>query len=315
MAIDLSTLDQETVAPVVADLLSSSRSIGRLEPVNTWRTRNSAFWRFRAHPAQGDVSPFEVVFKVERRWTPETAEGTYDALRRLSDLRALTPGPSASISFPEPLGWSPEPPGVLMPNVEGVELFDVLPDAGHALWDDPDRLPEIVRACGEAFGWIHRLAVIDPETDAVRNEALHRLPAVMRWMLNRWAPVENGSVIRSHNFSRNDFLVSPDGQLSVVDPPILGTPALLHDDVAWFTYQLLSRAVPEQRLRLRGLFLEGYESSSLGGRFDSGGLRAIGICEAARALGTAKRLLMKGNLGEGLRSLQIALSTPGRVST
>jgi hypothetical protein len=258
--------------------------------------------------------PFEVVFKVERRWTPETAEGTYDALRRLSDLRDLTPGPSTNISFPEPLGWTPEPPGVLMPNVEGVELFDVLTDTGHALWDDPDRLPEIVKACGEAFGWIHRLAVIDPETDAVRQEALQRLPAVMRWILERPAPVKEGSVIRSHNFSRNDFLVSADAKLSVVDPPILGTPALLHDDVAWFTYQLLTRALPEQRLGLRRMFLQGYESSSLGGPFDRGGLRAIGICEAARALGTAKRLLVKGKLVECLRSLQIALSTPGRIS-
>ena len=314
MAIDLSTLDQETVAQVVADLLSSTGSIDRLEPVDTWRTRNSAFWRFRAHPARVSDPPLEVVFKVERRWTPEKAEGTYDALRRLSDLRELTPGPSANIIFPEPLGWSQEPPGVLMPNVEGVELFDVLPDTGHALWDDADRLPEIVKACGEAFGWIHRLAVIDPETNADRQEALQRLPAVMRWVLERWAPVKKGSVIRSHNFSRNDFLVSADAKLSVVDPPILGTPALLHDDVAWFTYQLLSRAGPEQRLRLRRLFLEGYESSSLGEPFDRAGLRAVGIYEATRALGTAKRLLFKGQLGEALRSLQIALGAPGRVS-
>ncbi len=315
MAIDLNTLDQTTVAPVVVDVLSSSWSIDRVEPVDTWRTRNSAFWRFRVHPAHVDDPPFEVVFKVERRWTPETARGTYDALRRLSDLHGLIPGPSANISFPEPMGWTPEPPGVLMPNVEGVELFDVLPDTGHALSVEPGRLPDIVKACGEAFGWIHRLAVIDPATDADRQEALQRLPAVMRWILERRGPVKKGSLIRSHNFSRNDFLVAADAQLSVVDPPILGTPALLHDDVAWFTYQLLTRAVPEQRLRLRRMFLEGYESSSLGGKFDRESLRAVGICEAARALGTAKRLLMKGKLVECLRSIQIALSTPGRITT
>jgi hypothetical protein len=171
-----------------------------------------------------------------------------------------------------------------------------------------------VKSCGEAFGWIHRLAVIDPETDAVRHEALQRLPAIMRWVLGRWAPAKEGSVIRSHNFSRNDFLVSSDAQLSVVDPPILGAPALLHEDVAWFTYQLLTRAAPGQRLGLRSLFLEGYQSSSLGGPFDKTDLRGVGIYEASRAFGTAKRLLMKGDFAGALQSFKIALTTPGRVS-
>jgi len=191
----------------------------------------------------------------------------------------------------------------------------VLADKGHALWSDPDRLPEVVRSCGEAFGWIHRLAVIDPETDAVREQALQRLPVLMRWILERWAPVGTGSVIRSHNFSRNDFLVSTDARLSVLDPPILGAPAFLHDDVAWFTYQLLSRAAPEQRLPLRSSFLAGYESSSLRSPFDKPGLRAVGICEASRALGTAKRLLMKGKPADAFRSFWIALTTPGRISS
>ena len=315
MAIDISTLDQETITRVVADVLTSSRSIHRIEPMDTWRTRNSGFWRFRAYPRNAGDGPFDVVFKVERRWTPESAEGTFDALRRLSDLRDLTPGPSANISFPEPLGWTSEPPGVVMPNVEGVELFDVLPNTGHGLWSDPDRLPEVVRSCGEAIGWIHRLAVIDPETHAARQEALQRLPGLMRWILKRWAPVGKDWVIRSHNFSRNDFLVSTDAQLSVVDPPILGAPALLHEDVAWFTYQLLTRAAPEQRLPLRSSFLRGYQSSSLGGTFDEAGLRAVGICEASRALGTAKRLLMEGAFAEAFRSFRIALTTPGRVSS
>jgi len=314
LAIDISTLDQDIITRVVTDVLTSSRSIDRIEALDTWRTRNSGFWRFRAHPAHVNERPFDVVFKVERRWTPESAEGTHDALRRLSDLRHLTPGPSSSISFPEPLGWTPDPPGVIMPNVEGVELFDVLADTGHALWADPDRLSQVVKSCGEAVGWIHRLAVIDPETDAVRHEALRRLPAIMRWVLERWAPAKEGSVIRSHNFSRNDFLVSSDAQLSVVDPPILGTPALLHEDVAWFTYQLLTRAAPDQRLGLRSLFLEGYQSSSLEGPFDKAGLRAVGICEASRALGTGKRLLMKGDIADALRSFKIALTTRSRVS-
>jgi len=314
LAIDISTLDEEAITRVVADVLTSSRSIDRIDPIDTWRTRNSGFWRFRAHPKNPGDRSFDVVFKVERRWTPESAEGTFDALRRLSDLRDLTPGPSSNISFPEPLGWTREPPGVIMPNVEGVELFDVLADTNHALWADPDRLSEVVESCGEAIGWIHSLAVIDPETDAVRREALQRLPAVMRWVLERWAPVEKGSVIRSHNFSRNDFLVSADGHLSVVDPPVLGTPALMHEDVAWFTYQLLSRATPREQLTLRRVFLEGYQSSSLSGSFGKTGLRAVAVCEASRALGTARRLLMKGELAEAFRSFRIALTAPGRVS-
>jgi len=136
LAIDISTLDQETITRVVADVLTTSRSIDRVEPMDTWRTRNSGFWRFRAHPGNSGDGPFDVVFKVERRWTPESAEGTHDALRRLSDLQHLTPGPSSGISFPEPLGWTREPPGVIMPSVEGVELFDALADTTAA----PDEL-------------------------------------------------------------------------------------------------------------------------------------------------------------------------------
>jgi hypothetical protein len=249
-----------------------------------------------------------VVFKVERRWDPESAKGTYEALRRLSDLD----GPSESITFPEPLGWTEEPPGLVMPNVEGVELFDVLPDPAGVPWGDPDGLARVIRACGEAFGWVHRLALIEPTSQEVRDQALQRLPSAIRPLLMRSAPPSAGSYVRSHNFSRNDFLVAPDGGLSVLDPPIQGKPALLHEDVAWFTFQLMTRAERSQRRRLRAVFLEGYGSSAAGGPLTEADIRAVGICEMARALGTSKRLLLERNLGDGFQSLGVALTAPAR---
>jgi hypothetical protein len=310
MAIDLDSLDQRIVVGVVEGLLSETRAVERVETLATWRTRNSAFWRIRAHPAD-PTTPFDVVFKVERRWDPEAAKGTYEALRRLSDLE----GPSENISFPEPLGWTDEPPGVLMPDVHGVELFDVLPDPARVPWGDPDGLARVVRTCGEAIGWVHQLALIEPTSQDVRDQALQRLPSAVRPLLVRTAPPRDGSYVRSHNFSRNDFLVSPDGGLSVLDPPFLGKPALRHEDVAWFTFQLLTRADRSQRRRLRAVFLEGYGSSAPGGPLTESDLRAVGICEMARALGTSKRLLLERNLGDGLQSLGVALSAPGRFGS
>jgi hypothetical protein len=310
MAIDLDSLDQESVLRVVEDLLSESTPIERVEPIDTWRTRNSAFWRIRAHPEGQALEPFCVVFKVERRWDPQAARGTHDALRRLSDLE----GPSGSVSFPAPLGWTKEPPGVLMRDVEGVELFDVLPDPDGVPWGAPDGLTGVVRSCGEAMGWVHRLASIDTPTQEMRDQALQRIPAGIRGLLLRTAPPTEGSYVRSHNFSRNDFLVSPDGGLSILDPPIEGKPALLHEDVAWFTFQLLSRAQRSQRRRLRASFLDGYGSSAPRGPLTESDLRAVALCEMARGLGTSKRLILERNLGDGFQALGIALGALGRFS-
>jgi hypothetical protein len=310
MAIDLDSLDQDVVLRVVEDLLSESTPIARVEPVDTWRSRNSAFWRVRAHPQEQAGEPFDVVFKVERRWDTEAARGTYDALRRLSDLE----GPSESVSFPTPLGWTEDPPGVLMPDVEGVELFDVIPDASGVPWGEPESLAAVVHSCGEAMGWVHHLALIHSPAEEVRDRALQRLPAGIRGLLMRMAPPGEASYVHSHNFSRNDFLVSPDGELAVLDPPIQGKPALLHEDVAWFTFQLLSRAQRNQRRSLRAVFLDGYGASAPGGPLTETDLRAVAICEMARGLGTAKRLLLERNLGDGFQAVGIALGALGRLT-
>jgi hypothetical protein len=129
------------------------------------------------------------------------------------------------------------------------------------------------------------------------------------------SPPGDRSFVHSHNFSRNDFLVSPSGGLSVLDPPVRGKPALLHEDLAWFTFQLLSRAQRSQRRHLRSVFLEGYGSSAPGGPPTESDLRAVAICEIARALGTAKRLGLEGNVGEAFRALGIAVSGPLRFGS
>jgi hypothetical protein len=310
MTIDLGSLDQDVIVRVVEKLLSDSGPIDRVEATGSWRTRNSAFWRIRAHPAGPAREPADVVFKVERRWDPEAARATHDALLRLSDLEGL----SANVSFPAPLGWSEEPPGVLMPDIQGVEFFDVLMGETGASWGDPDGIAGVVRSCGEAMGLVHRLALIAPSSPGVRDQALQRLPAVIRWLLVRAAPPRDGSYVHSHNFSRNDFLVSADGAVAVLDPPIQGKPALLHEDVAWFTFQILSRAPRSQQRRLRAVFLDGYGSSAPGGPLTESDLRAVAICEMDRALGTAKRLILNGELGYGFLALGIALRTPGRFT-
>jgi hypothetical protein len=310
MAIDLDSIDQGAVLRVVEDLLTARHAVDRVELVDSWRTRNSAFWRVRAHAAGALEDPFEVVFKVERRWDPGAAKATYEALRLLSDIK----GTSEGVSFPEPLGWTEEPPGVLMPDVEGVELFDVLPDPSGVPWGDPEGLARVVRSCGEAIGWVHRTALIEPASQEVRDEALQRLPSAIRPLLTRTAPPWDGSFVRNHNFSRNDFLVAPDGGLSVLDPPIQGKPALLHEDLAWFTFQLMTRAERSQRRRLREAFLEGYGSSAPRALTESD-IRAVGIFEMARALGTSKRLLLERNLGDGFQSLGVALTAPARFGS
>jgi hypothetical protein len=311
MTIDLDSLEQDAIMRVVWDLLSASIPIDHVEHLDTWRTRNSAFWRIRAHPVELGDDPFDVVFKVERRWDPQAAEGTFEALRRLSDLE----GPSEKVWFPSPLGWTREPPGVLMPDVAGIELFDVLAHPADVHWGSPDGLAGVVRTCGEAIGWVHQLALVDHAAPEVREQALHRLPAPIRRLLVSMAPPGEGSFVRSHNFSRNDFLVADDGGLAVIDPPIQGKPALLHEDVAWFTFQLLSRAPRSQRRRLRSVFLDGYGSSAPGGPLTESDLRAVALCEMARALGTAKRLVLERNMGDGIQALGIALTAPGRFGS
>lgn len=305
--------DQESLATMVGEVLAPSRPTRDIELKDTWRTRNSAFYSFRAFPEDPAEQPFDLVFKAERRWTPELAEGTFAALRRLADLKDLKPGPSAGIVFPEPLGWTREPPGLVMEYVEGFALFDALADSTHPLWSEPHRLTDLVRLSGEAFGWIHRLETIDPEPADVRERALKRLPIVVRWILLLVARPPAGSVVRSHNFSRNDFLVSPRYELCVLDPPSEGKPALLHEDLAWFNYQLLERLERRQALQLRKVFLDGHDRSSSAGPLSKTDRRAITICEGARALGTAKRLLLKRSYRAALRPIRIALGLPRRL--
>jgi hypothetical protein len=239
----------------------------RWSNVGRWRSFKADF--VKAHSDAG-----EAAVKFGDGWSREDARFVAHEEERVRLLfGALPAGP---VAVPPALGWSEDPPGVALDFVEGDTLFHVLGNSSHPAWNAGEaKIAALVSQCGEAIGAYHASqgAIDDPATTATARDDL--LTAARRAGVSKRTirTLEPGlERARGYRFSPNDFILAPDGQLVMIDPPHVRKYDYIQRDVSAFTYELhrtligdgpMSPSHPNADLlmTLRRSFFEGYATT------------------------------------------------------
>jgi glycosyltransferase involved in cell wall biosynthesis len=197
-----------------------------------WSSYKAEFTRARSDA--GDIA-----VKFDDGWSPRDARLV---VREEDRVRALfSTLPAGPVGMPTALGWSEDPPGVALEFVEGTKLFDIARDPFHPVWNDGDEaVLDLVRSCGHAIGAYHSAG--DPNGEPSSSmQREHLLAAARR------AGVPARTVLqieprlewaRGYRVSPNDFIVTDDHRLVMIDPPHVRRYEHVHSDVSTFLFEL-----------------------------------------------------------------------------
>jgi len=232
-----------------------------------WSSYKAEF--IKAHSDVGDVA-----VKFDAGWSPQDARLVVSEENRVRDLFSTLP--AGPVEMPSALGWSEDPPGVALEFVEGTKLFDIARDPFHPVWDDGDEVVlDLVRNCGHAIGAYHSADDPNGETSSSSTRREQLLAVARR------AGVPGRTVLqieprlewaRGYRISPNDFIVSDDHRLVMIDPPHVRRYEYVHTDVSTFLFELhrsffgdgpLSPhdGKADLMMSLRKAFLDGYAAT------------------------------------------------------
>lgn len=229
-----------------------------------WRSFKADF--VKAHSEAGDIA-----VKFGDDWSSQDAHFVADEEERVRRLLAVLP--SGRVSVPRAVGWSEDPPAVALAFVEGDTFFRILADPYHPRWNEGEAtLVDLATRCGQAIGAYHTAepAIDDATITQIARDDL--LSAARRAGISTSAILSVEPRLdraRGYRFSPNDFIVDPEGQLVMIDPPHVRKYDYLQRDISAFTYELhraligdgpmtLNHERAELLARLRSAFLAGY---------------------------------------------------------
>ncbi|MEN8238285.1 MAG: glycosyltransferase, partial [Actinomycetota bacterium] len=260
-----------------------------------------ARWRsFKAEFVKATCEGGSIAVKFGDGWSPADARFVACEEERVRAL--FTVLPSGSVDVPKALGWSGEPPAVALDFVEGERLFHILSDPSHPLWSEGEtRLVNLVALCGQAIGAYHAAerAVDDPVAASIARKdllgAARRAGVRSRTVLGLENRLERA---RGYRFSPNDFLISGDGGLVMIDPPHVRKYDYIQRDVSAFTFELHraligdgpgvpSHTNADLLIALRQAFFTGYAASGPTNMTDEIDRWMVGFYEVSRITGAA----------------------------
>ncbi len=213
-----------------------------------------------------------VALKLGDDWTSADAQYVAEEVERVR--RLFKELPSGRVRVPRALGWSEEPAAVAMRYFEGENLFHIIGDVTHPMWQpDGDTLLAMVGQCGEALGAYHTAQPAEADDPVTTRIAMDDLLSAARR-----AGVRTETIVavepdlpraRGYRFSPNDFAIDVDQQLVMLDPPHVRKFDYLHRDVSAFTFELHRATVGDRPDKsdavrsvvyddLRSAFLTGY---------------------------------------------------------
>jgi hypothetical protein len=212
------------------------------------------------------------LLKIQVSKPREVLECEYRSLEALDRLAGTT----NAFSVPRPLGWIEGRSAYAMEFVEGQTL-----DARLRLAGDPRRCLDTLRACGRAFGTIHREWATGParfDSCAMREDLRHlpwRSSAVERSALERALRRLDGRELSTARLYLDcdpvNVLVADGGAIVLIDSPEREASDVVEWDLGAFLFGLRrlawKRPWSAARLRgasglMRGAFLEGYAGAS-----------------------------------------------------
>jgi hypothetical protein len=285
--------DPATLVAGVQSEFDWESKAGRYVRVGDWsRSRSgSAFYHLRGEP-EGP----EVVLKTVSGWDAEDALDNYTALGALSDLVGDA-GIRAAAPI-TPLGWSVEPPSVVLPYVEGEDLVSVLRRPDHPGWR---HMSSWMESAGRLLAAFHAQDATSVDPTRGMSE-ITALASRYRIHVPSEAGIGEGLTGRSvplyGDIGPGNLLGSPHGALHLLDPPVDPKNGLPHRDLANFIFetrrQLAGRGYTRSRPvkgrfdRLRAAFIEGYSAQSGQpiGQIDEA---LIAVYELRRSAGMARK--------------------------
>jgi len=252
-----------------------------------------------------------IAIKLGTNWAGDTVAYVASETRRVGKLLAGLP--SGRVTMPGVLGFATDPPALALEYLTGTPLFAALPSL-----PDSER-SAVLRLCGEAIGAFHAAQEVpdDPRIGTAASRELHstaRRSAVGVGMVRRAEP--RLARARGYRFSPNDFMVTGEGSLVLLDPPHVQKYDYVHRDVASFFMELHRALVGERRpageeenetlRRGQAAFLEGYREAG-GVALDREEDRwAIELFQVGRVVGVARGRLRSGLGGPAWRALSWA---------
>ena len=274
------------------------------EAVREWTSFSARFILLQAGTDQ-------IALKLGTNWESGSVAFVAEEIDRVSLVLANLP--SGRVAMPGVLGVAGDPPALALEYFEGIPLFEALP-----LLEEVER-QAVIRACGESIGAFHRSEHL-PDGPVAGSAAMAELSAAARRALvSRATAARVGQELdraRSYRFSPNDFLVTDNQTLVLLDPPHVQKYDFVHRDIGSFFMELHRSLVGERRpagneeeglvQRSRTAFLDGYREAGPAALDRPEDIWAIDLFQAARVAGVARSRAGTGAYGPARLALSWA---------
>jgi Phosphotransferase enzyme family len=259
----------------------------QFEIAESWQRSSSGAWFYRVAASHGR----ELLVKCGDRWTGEDAGAVHESMEDLRRLLAQS-GIEQTGTIPS-LGWSDDPPMVVMPFVEADELISVLRSG------ELGRLEPLMEKAGRLLGAFHQAHPVE-EADRSRAHAqvtdlAGRLPGGARLVSPLLEEAGDRVALSFGDITPGNILLADDGRMLLIDPPITPSPAVIHRDLGYFLVESHKHFAGRGRspsMRHRGFealkdpFLRGYANET--GPLGPPDKALIALFEARQASGNAR---------------------------
>jgi len=255
-----------------------------------------------------ESGPDRIALKLGTNWEDGAVTYVADETSRVSKLMADLP--SGRVAMPGVLGVASDPPAMALQYFEGTPLFDVLPTLEHR------EREAVLRLCGQAIGAFHAAEEV-PDEPRIRSAASAELfAAARRSLIRRETAARTEPALaraRSYRFSPNDFLLTEEQALVLLDPPHVQKFDYVHRDIASFFMEMHRSLVGERRpsgsdeshsvRRAGDVFLDGYRETGPVALDRDEDLWTIDLFQTARVVGVARGRARSGMLGPARSAL------------
>ncbi len=274
------------------------------EPVREWTSFSARFILLEAGADR-------ITLKLGTNWEGDSVAFVAEEIDRVS--RILANLSSGRVLMPGVLGTASDPPALALEYLEGTPLFEAIP-----LLAETER-QAVLTACGEAIGAFHRAENVPDESVAGSAAMAELSAAARRTLVSRDMATQIGPGLtraRSYRFSPNDFLVTDQQTLVLLDPPHVQKYDFVHRDIGTFFMELHRSLVGEKRPnateahsvdRSRNAFLAGYRQAWPDVLDQPEDIWAIDLFQAARVAGVARGRAGSKAFGPARRALSWAL--------
>lgn len=185
----------------------------------------------------------DLVAKHDRTWGEGDALSVFEAQGRVS----LALASSDRFGAPRALGWSAEPPVVIMEMVNGEALSELVRDA---VWSTSEvsMVIDAVGLSGQALAALHES--LPAPTDGDRD-VIGYAERMFRQKSPGPTRSELPSVCRMNDYATYNQYYDIESGLALLDPPVVPQASVPHDDVGYFLSSLMHSVVGSNGLRHR----------------------------------------------------------------